>query len=911
MDRLDYCELSQEQIFDICAIHLLDNDLLVIGIYHSNLTNHNEYLKLFEKLLTKIDNDKVTAIIMGDINIDLLNNTTIKKHLLDILSAHHFRQYVKKATRVDGDSATLLDHAYSNIRDARVSATCVITNLSDHMAQRLVVPQPAPHPRSAIVKKRAFSCNNRSMFVRSLECIDWQIIIDKHQNECELFATKIINILANLQDVHMPVKTVTVHHKKSPWIDSELIGLKLLAFDFIALAKIDPGNTQLNTASTKILNTYNQKLQRKRTEYFNSSIGNSSNKNKAMWRAINTEIARLSRERVDYTDLLTDNDGNPFVSKQHLVDALNEEFITAGAACGAPAPDRAQCLTSLSSRTFHSDTSLRLTSFSPAEISVILSSKIAAKNTTDVYGLSANLLKQASTAICFVLSQLFNNCMRLGSYPTCLKKVKICPLYKGKGDKKDAKSYRPIALVPALSKCFEVGLNTRLLSYWFPRNVLSDSQYAYRQGRSTTDLVREVIHCALRAREAGRQVAIICCDLSRAFDTADHALVADKLGHYGVRGPALKLLLSFMSERAQVVVGDRGSVTSSERHNLMGVPQGSCLSNTLFSILLNDLPAAITGADIYMYADDVTAVVSTPMKNQLETALNNVVRQLNEWFKVNGLALNKNKTCFMTVKLNGHRSESLQVCADDAPIQHTSCTRLLGFHLDSALTWERHIDEVCNRLGRACFALRRLARTAGRAAVRECYFATVHSVLTYGVELWARAADWYRVFSMQKRALRGMAGKPNDAPARELFLEFQILPLPCILIQQVAVFTHTNRDHFKRRGTNSRYPLRSNKYGDRLVAERHTLAKSTKLEPYVEKILSNYQCGFRQNRSTVDQIILLKQIMEKRWEYAQPVHVVFVDFAKAYDSIDRDSLYAILRNFNIPNKLVTMRPQRG
>ncbi|XP_061723654.1 uncharacterized protein LOC133529862 [Cydia pomonella] len=129
----------------------------------------------------------------------------------------------------------------------------------------------------------------------------------------------------------------------------------------------------------------------------------------------------------------------------------------------------------------------------------------------------------------------------------------------------------------------------------------SDSQYAYRQARSTTDLAREVIHCALRAREAGGHIAIICCDLSRAFDTADHALVADKLDHYRVRGPALKRLLSFMSGRAQVVVGDRGSVISSKRINLMGVPQESCLSNTLFSILLNDLPAATTGADIWYW----------------------------------------------------------------------------------------------------------------------------------------------------------------------------------------------------------------------------------------------------------------------------------------------------------------------
>ncbi|XP_063624739.1 uncharacterized protein LOC134796477 [Cydia splendana] len=332
----------------------------------------------------------------------------------------------------------------------------------------------------------------------------------------------------------------------------------------------------------------------------------------------------------------------------------------------------------------------------------------------------------------------------------------------------------------------------------------------------------------MSAREAKRPVGVICCDLSRAFDTADQSLIADKLAHYGIRGPASQLILSFMTNRAQFVVGDGGAVVSSELRNLMGVPQGSCLSNTLFTILLNDLPTAIQGAELLMYADDVTAVVSTTAEQDLEEALNHVSEQLHEWFQLNGLALNKDKTCFMTFKLNGHTSKALRVCAGGTPIQHLSCTRLLGFQLDDALTWEPHIDGLCGRLGRACFALRRLAQTARGDAVRECYFATVHSLLTYGVELWARASDWNRAFVMQKRAVRAMAGTPADAPARPLFRDLEILPLPCLFINQAAVFTRTNLESFERKGTNTNYNLRSNKHHNRLVAEKHRLAKTEK-----------------------------------------------------------------------------------
>lgn len=75
---------------------------------------------------------------------------------------------------------------------------------------------------------------------------------------------------------------------------------------------------------------------------------------------------------------------------------------------------------------------------------------------------------------------------------------------------------------------------------------------------------------------------------------------------------------------------------------------------------------------------------------------------------------------------------------------------------------------------------------------------------------------------------------------------------------------------------------------------------------YSEIILGDYQYGFRRNPSAVGQIVLLKQLMKKKWEYAQSIHSIFVDFAKAYDGVDKLVLYNILSSFKIPYKLVRM-----
>ena len=72
------------------------------------------------------------------------------------------------------------------------------------------------------------------------------------------------------------------------------------------------------------------------------------------------------------------------------------------------------------------------------------------------------------------------------------------------------------------------------------------------------------------------------------------------------------------------------------------------------------------------------------------------------------------------------------------------------------------------------------------------------------------------------------------------------------------------------------------------------------MTPYANEIIGEYQCGFRRNRSTVDHIFSIRQILEKNWEYNKDVCKLFIDFEKAFGSIKRESLYDILIKFNAP-----------
>jgi hypothetical protein len=79
-----------------------------------------------------------------------------------------------------------------------------------------------------------------------------------------------------------------------------------------------------------------------------------------------------------------------------------------------------------------------------------------------------------------------------------------------------------------------------------------------------------------------------------------------------------------------------------------------------------------------------------------------------------------------------------------------------------------------------------------------------------------------------------------------------------------------------------------------------------RLTPYVNEIIGDHQCGFHRNRSTMDQIFYIQQILQKKWEYNGTVNQLFIDFKKAYDSVKREVLYNILLEFGIHRKLVRL-----
>ena len=149
-------------------------------------------------------------------------------------------------------------------------------------------------------------------------------------------------------------------------------------------------------------------------------------------------------------------------------------------------------------------------------------------------------------------------------------------------DKMLLTNYRPIALLPSISKIFEYILLEQLTSHFVENKLISPQQYGFRAKHSTELAALNLVDHLTYKLDNGIIPINIYIDLSKAFDTLIHSILLDKLSHYGVNGVAKKLLQSYLSNRHQVV--DFNGSTSDTLEIETGVPQGSVLGPFFFSV---------------------------------------------------------------------------------------------------------------------------------------------------------------------------------------------------------------------------------------------------------------------------------------------------------------------------------------
>ena len=216
-------------------------------------------------------------------------------------------------------------------------------------------------------------------------------------------------------------------------------------------------------------------------------------------------------------------------------------------------------------------------------------------------GIASHFLKIAFPVISSSLCGIYNLSMETGVFPDNWKEARVAPIFKG-GNADDRSNYRPISVLPVVSRLFDKLIYDQFYKYLVSNKHLYSDQYGFRH-------LHSVISCLLRCTndwyfniDRGKYTAMIFIDLKKAFDTVDHKILLDKMHHYGIDGLEHLWFSSYLHNRRQCCKVN--GVTSDTAEIDIGVPQGSCLGPLLFLLYINDLPFALRKAHATMYADN-------------------------------------------------------------------------------------------------------------------------------------------------------------------------------------------------------------------------------------------------------------------------------------------------------------------
>ncbi len=399
------------------------------------------------------------------------------------------------------------------------------------------------------------------------------------------------------------------------------------------------------------------------------------------------------------------------------------------------------------------------------------------------------LLKTVKDSLIRPITLIVNQMLTTGIFPDRLKTAKVTPIFK-KDDDTLFTNYRPISVLPAISKIFEKVIFKQLFDHFQDKRLFYSAQYGFREGHSTELAALELVDRITIEMDKMNTPISIFLDLSKAFDTLDHKILLDKLSYYGISGTSHNLITSYLSDRNQFVEIDG---TKSDTLSLTtGVPQGSILGPLLFLIYINDITFASKLFKFIIYADDTTLNTSIELVarnspgTDISTALNVELAKISDWLCSNKLSLNVNKLKYMIFHKPQKTINPIQLFMNETEISRVSNFDFLGLTLNEHLSWKPHIDKVSNKISRSIGILNRHKHFIPLQSKMHIYSSLVLSYLHLGILSWGYQCD--RIIKLQKKAVRIISLSKYNAHTEPIFKSLKLLRVTEILRLQELKF---------------------------------------------------------------------------------------------------------------------------
>ena len=741
----------------------------VLGVYRPPSSNINDTTEKIGNIIANNSLQHTETVIAGDFNICLLeeNHSQQTTNFINKMREFFFRPLITRPTRFQNNSATVIDHIWTN-STSTIDSFIFYCDITDHCPVYCRINTPLAIGNYQIrVKFRDMSDANKIKFKNKLVNFNWNELLHG-LTDTNAQVIKFLEVIEHHYNECFPIKTKVIGTNRisKPWITDALhksIHNKHIMYKLVKQNLFDTNRYKRYT------NLLNSLIKMSRMSYYKHQFEKCEKDIKRTWAIINATIKPGKR----YSSVIKLYHNNVAITDTtKIAETLNNHFTGIGIALKNALPKRNEN----AFRKYLPQTAPSSIYLQPSTSSEVKNVIMNLKNVKgNINTLSTKLLKDSSSALAGIISCIFNNIISIGQYPDILKIACVTAIFKS-GDKQNVNNYRPISTLPLLNKVFEKLLHARLYSFFESKEILCKEQYGFRKNKSTSDAVTDILNNIYDAVNQKRYLGAVFLDLSKAFDTVSHDILLKKLEHYGIRGLALQLLASYLQNRKQYVTVDGHK--SQTKELTIGVPQGSVLGPLLFLIYINDLPLPTQKMNSILFADDTTLFTHNTEINNLIKSMKDDLQLVSEWLTANCLTLNIGKTYFVIFSTREIPND-IQIQIGHQTIERHSSGKFLGVILDEKLTFGEHLTIVTSKVSKIVGLFYNLKNKFPLTVIHKLYYSLVYPHLNYCTLAWGCAKQTYLnpLFILQKRICRIITNSTYYAHSAPLFKQLKILKI--------------------------------------------------------------------------------------------------------------------------------------